>query len=80
MTEFTYYFINRPPFIGTHPKENLAMQKAWSPTKQVGERHFHGWATYTETLSFEQIWKYELYPADPDELRAYNEWRDENDK
>lgn len=81
--QYVYYFINRPPFIGTHPRENLVSQLAFPIPATVvgfGERRFHGLASYSSKLTFEQIWQYELYPENVEELFLYNEWREENNK
>ena len=77
-----YYFINRPPFIGTHPKGAVALE-SWQPKQSVPEIPdwtFHGWVEYDFRLPYSMIWEYELYPADETELVLYNEWRDENNK
>lgn len=77
-----YYFINRPPFVGTHPAGAVA-QQAWDPVMfapDVEGRKFHGYADYAQPIGFEQIWKYELYPQNLTELMFYNAWREENSK
>lgn len=73
-----YYFISRPPDIGTHPAGEVR-REVWYPAKDIPntERHGWGWVEYAEPLEFEQVWKYELFPADDEELDAYYDWRNE---
>ena len=75
---FRYYFLNRPPFIGTHPSGETS-RKVWQPVEMIPgtERHAHGWVEYPHALESYDIWRFELYPADEDELKRYNEWREE---
>lgn len=78
----TYYFINRPPFVGTHPAGALKIE-AWEPRREAAGIVgwiFWGYAIYDFQLDPQLIWKYELYPADTEELQAYRDWREENDK
>lgn len=80
---YTYYFINRPPFVGTHPASDLVSQVAYPFRMEVAgipDRLFHGSASYSKRLSFDQIWKYELYPDDKAEYELYCQWREENNK
>lgn len=82
-----YYFLNRPPSIGTHPAGETA-RESWVPRQdaqledEVGEytRPVWGWVEYPQALTFEQVWKYDLIPAGKDELIRYNQWRDEEGK
>ena len=80
---YRYYFIKRPPFIGTHP-DGAISQESWEPSHAIGYktngRRFHGFAVYNHALTFEEIWKYELYPSCETEGIAYYEWRQENSK
>jgi hypothetical protein len=76
-----YYFLNRPPAIGTHPAGEVA-RECWLPRRDIPgtERPAYGWVDYPEPLDFEQVWRYELFPADPAEVDAYWDWRDEQGK
>ena len=76
-----YYFLNRPPSIGTHPNGAVATE-VWMPRQDIPgtERPAFGWAEYPDPLQFEQVWQYELFPDDEAEQDLYWEWRDENDK
>jgi len=80
--KYTYFFINRPPFIGTHPDGSIASE-VWQPKQSVAgipDRTFHGSVTYTEPLLPERIWKFELHPADKQEYLDYFEWREDNNR
>ena len=74
----TYYLLNRPD---VQPSGYTA-KEVWSPTKRVlgSGRWAHGWAEYAELLPFELVWKFDLFPADPEELERYWAWRDEEGK
>jgi hypothetical protein len=74
---FRYYFLSRPPFIGTHPSGETNRQ-VWQPVELIPdtERPAHGWVEYSEPLGHYDVWRFELYPADEDELKRYNDWRE----
>lgn len=73
-----YYFINRPPSIGTHPQGETGRKAfAYRETIPGTERLSHGWVEYPQPLDFEQVWRYELYPADEAEADRYYDWRNE---
>ena len=72
-----YYFINRPPSIGTHPAGE-SEREVWQPVRKTPSgRWAHGWVEYPERLDFAEIWNYELWPADHHEFNEYRDWRDE---
>ena len=72
-----YYFLNRPPSIGTHPAGEVG-RKCFQYREDIPgiERLAHGWVEYPEALGFDMVWRYELYPADEEELARYNAWRE----
>jgi hypothetical protein len=76
-----YYFLLRPPFIGTHPAGEVS-REVWQPVQNIPgtERHAHGWVKYPAPLDFDQVWKYDLYPANEDGLNRYWDWREENNR
>jgi hypothetical protein len=78
-----YYFINRPPFIGTHPKGEIS-REVWQPKQSAPDINedwtFHGFVEYEEPLSNEDIWEYQLMPAKHSERDTYWQWRDDNNK
>lgn len=73
-----YYLLNRPPDIGTHPAGETA-REVWAPSREIpgSARCAHGWVEYPEPLPFDEVWRYELLPADEDEVDRYYDWRDE---
>lgn len=73
-----YYFLNRPPSIGTHPTGEIN-RELWYPVQDIPgtERHAWGWVEYPEALEYEQVWKYELFPHGDAAIDAYFDWRDE---
>jgi hypothetical protein len=75
-----YYFLNRPPSIGTHPPGEGG-RKVFDFMQEIPgtERYAHGWVEYSEPLDFALVWKYELFPGDPQEMETYWDWRDENE-
>ena len=83
-----YYFLLRPPFIGTHPKDGWQDGEVWSPKQPIPPQHqieggawtAHGWAEYDRQLTFDEVWNYDLHPADEQERNAYIEWREEERK
>ena len=76
-----YYYLNRPPGIGCQP-DGFTERERWSPKREIPgtERTAHGWVEYLEKLDPYQIWKWEFYPADPVELEAYWDWREEEQR
>ncbi len=75
---YRYYLINRPPSIGTHPAGEID-REVWIPRRTIPntERDCYGWVEWAEPLDFEQVWGYEMLPADDDEFERYYDWRDE---
>ena len=73
-----YYLINRPD---VQPSD-FTNQAVWCPTKSIPgtQRYAHGWAEYEQPLAFETIWKFDLLPANANELDNYWNWRDENER
>lgn len=73
-----YYAINRPPFPGCYPAA-AAESVVYSQQVQIpaSERWAHGYVVSAEPLPFEEIWRFDLYPADEAEVEAYFDWRDE---
>ena len=78
--ERRYYFLNRPPGLFCQPDGSIR-REAFIPKREYapGERAVWGFTDYSQPLTSEQIWKYELWPADEGELFAYLNWRDENE-
>ncbi len=59
--QFKYYFRNRPPDIGTHPK-GAVMKEAWLPRKVTPKGNMaFGWVSYERELTPEEIKSYELF-------------------
>lgn len=75
---YRYYLISRPPFIGTHPAGNIAVE-SWDTRQDIPGtlRPAWGWVEYDQPLDFENVWNYELYPGDEKEADAYYDWRNE---
>jgi len=73
-----YYLINRPDV----QPSGFIDKEIWYPSKTIPgtQRWAHGWAEYAQPLSFEMIWKFDLFPASEDIVNAYWDWRDENEK
>lgn len=71
----------RPPDMGCQPNGFTKLQQA-REIRQVGDYTIpcRGWAEYAEPLTFEQVWKYDLFPEDVDEAERYQQWRDQNNK
>jgi len=78
MPTHRYYFLNRPPGIATHPKGETRRQ-VWFPSRPMPgqvDRRVLGWVEYPEPLTHEQIWKWELAPADMGEQAEHVFWLD----
>lgn len=70
-----YYYLNRPPGIGCQ-KDGFVDRECWMPARVINVgRNALGWVDYPFRLDFEDIWKWELWPDDTDELESYCEWR-----
>ena len=74
---FTYYYRNRPPRIGCQPKGfDPELTEYWRPRRKVNGIPYHGKASYPAPLTPEQIWQYELRPADLVEYAEFIFWED----
>lgn len=73
-----YYYLSRPPAIGCQPA-GFTDREAWMPVQDIPGTEWpaFGWVEYAKPLDFIQVWKYDLRPADADELARYQEWREE---
>ncbi len=71
---YKYYLRNRPPGPGTYPEGAIEVE-AYVPGRQVpeiqGTHCFHGHVVYLEPLGLEQVWRYELWPADKVQWALY---------
>lgn len=78
MTEAThkYYALNRPDIV---PKP-FEQWESWYPARPLelpeGTRHAFGFALYSEALPFDQVWGYDMLPADEAERVYYLLWLD----
>lgn len=79
-----YYLINRPDVYPESPAP--AASESWLPARDVEledeigpyTRPVYGYVEYDEPLDFYGgVWKYDLLPADREELISYNQWRNE---
>ena len=77
-----YYFLNRPPSIGTHPTENETGRKVWMPRKEIPglQRPALGWTEQSEKIPFYDIWRFELLPHALGERVKYEQWRQDNSR
>lgn len=73
-----YFYRNRPPGPGCQP-DGFTDTHAWLPMQHPEEfpRGAFGYAIYPASLPISQIWKYDLFPADPLEKALYMAWQDE---
>ena len=72
---FTYYYRNRPPGIGCQPGGfDPDTRESWIPMRQVDGIPYLGQVSYPEPLAPEQVWQYELRPADLVEYAEYVFW------
>ena len=77
MSEHVYYYRNRPPGIGCQPSGfDPDTRECWHPRRGVRGLLYHGQVSYSEPLKFEQVWRYELVPADPVENAEYAFWQE----
>ena len=62
---YRYYLTQRPPSIGTHPKENVLNVEAFDFKERVEEigRNALGCVEYSEPLTAQQVDNYELTAA-----------------
>lgn len=73
-----YYYRNRPPGIGCQPDGfDPDTREAWRPRKDVNGIPYHGEVSYPEPLSPEDLYRYELRPADLVECAEYIFWQHE---
>ena len=72
-----YYYLNRPPGLWCQ-KDGFIDREVWWPARVIPDTEWYalGWVDYPFQLSCEDIWKWELRPADEIELEAYREWRE----
>jgi hypothetical protein len=75
---YLYYLLNRPPFVGTHPRGDIE-RLVWQPTRPIpdedggnGQRWAHGWVTYDHALPPDDVYRYELWPARPEERNRFS--------
>ncbi len=59
----SYLYRNRPPGIGCQP-DGFDAHETWLPGREVEGRHFLGRVEYSQSLSWEQVKRYELWPED----------------
>lgn len=75
-----YWFLLRPPFIGTHPAGFTEYAQIYPREERVmtgGERvDTFGTVDYPAQLEKEQVWKYDLLPDDPAERALYRMWHE----
>jgi hypothetical protein len=74
---FKYYSFVRPLSIGTYPKGNVVDLISWIPKKKLNKFPYmevFGYVLYDKKLSFKQIYKYELIPAEKVEYGKYMFW------
>ena len=78
-SKFRYWFLLRPPGIGCMP-HGWALKEYWQPTQKIPgtERYAHGWVEYTKSLAHEQVWFFDLLPAQDED--AYWAWREEENR
>lgn len=71
-----YYFLYRPPAIGTHPIGETG-RETWMPRRQVPEvprQPAFGWVEYPDPLPLEDVISYELLPQDEEERARLTLW------
>lgn len=71
-----YYYTLRPPMTGTQPDGWIDRMHYGVHRREIeglGIRA-HGEVFYIEPLTNEQIWRYDLLPADEAERKAYVKW------
>lgn len=73
-----YFYRNRPPGIGCQP-EGFTETQAWVPMQHPDQfpRGAFGYVIYSTPLPVNQVWRYDLFPADPLEKALYMAWQDE---
>lgn len=78
-TVYKYYLLNRFPAIGTHPAgEQIDERYTFSPAAPIPEhpeRVALGLVGYLRKLSFDDLFRYDLLPADPLHAAYYAFWR-----
>jgi len=71
-----YYLLNRPPGVACQPKGDVA-REVWFPPKPMPgqeDRRVLGWVEYDHALTHEEIWQWELAPADIGEQANHVFW------
>jgi len=73
---YKYYCIVRPPVYAAKPC-GFADYEIWLPGRYLdnGAGPWLGWITYPKRLTFEQIWRFDLSPADFREYAWYTLWQ-----
>lgn len=80
-----YYLINRPPEYG-HMPEGFTGFEVWSPVRRIPdqpegfEHTAHGWVEYRDRLSVDQVYRFDLHPADRVEFAESWFYRDDRQR
>lgn len=72
-----YYYLYRPPGTGCQ-KDGFINRERWMPAELIpdtGQRAL-GWVDYPFRLDLEDVWKWELQPANMYDRKLYWEWRE----
>ncbi len=72
-----YYYLNRPPSIGTQPP-GFTNLETWYPKQHPPEfvRGAWGIATYPDQLPFQLVYKFDLFPVNRAEALCFQAWRE----
>jgi hypothetical protein len=72
---YRYYSTLRPPGTFAVP-DGVILREIWGRVRTVHGTSIraHGWVEYPEPLDFEKVWRFDLLPADEEELKVYSEW------
>ena len=74
-----YLYLNRPGSIGCQPDGYTAMESGL-PKRYIGEIDCFGWVEYAEALDAQDVYRYDLLPAEPVEQARYSLWRHQCDR
>lgn len=71
-----YYYLLRPPSIGCQPQGGINRETFtyFGPVEALDGMKAHGWVEYDEPLEFDQIWRFDLMPANELERAKYRLW------